>query len=124
MAVDAFWASPDGRRLEAWVANNDVAVTGPPGMRYGIRLIASEGARLVNNRVAGDGRGGVLVDNAHDCRIQSTDFQAFTPQGPAGSPVGHLLLGPNSSDCVAVTVPASATVVDAGTNNVVRRTAR
>jgi hypothetical protein len=123
-AIDDFAGSPDGRRLEAWVANNDVTVTGLPGLRYGIRLIGSEGARLVNNSIAGDGRGGILVDYAVGCRIQSTDFQAFTPEGPAGTPVAHLLLGPNSSDCVAVTVPASATVIDAGTNNVVRRTAR
>jgi hypothetical protein len=123
-AVDDFAGSPEGRRLEAWLANNDVTVTGSPGMRYGVRLIGSEGARLVNNRVAGDGRGGVLVDYAVGCRIQSTDFRAFSPQGPAGTPVGHLLLGPNSSDCVAVTVPASAIVIDAGTNNVVRRTGR
>jgi hypothetical protein len=123
-AVDDFAGSPDGRRLEAWLANNDVAVTGLPGMRYGIRLIGSEGARLVNNSITGDGRGGVLVDYARECRIQSTDFKVFTPQGPVGAPVAHLLLGPNSSDCVAVTVPASATVIDAGTNNVVRRTAQ
>ena len=123
-ASDAFWASPDGRRLEVWLANNDVTVTGMPGVRYGFRLIGSEDARLVNNRIAGDGRGGVLVDRAAGCRIQSTDFLAFMPQGPAGTPVGHLLLGPNSSDCVAVTVPASAIVIDAGTNNVVRRTGR
>jgi hypothetical protein len=123
-AADDFAGSPDGRRLDAWVANNDITVTGLPGMRFGIRLIGSEGARLVNNSIAGHGRGGVLVDYARGCRIQSTSFEAFTPQGPAGAPVAHLLLAPNSGDCVAVTVPASATVIDAGTNNVVRRTAQ
>jgi parallel beta-helix repeat protein len=123
-ATDDFAGSPDGRRLEAWVANNDITVTGLPGMRFGIRLIGSEGARLVNNHIAGDGRGGVLVDYSRGCRIQSTSFEAFTPQGPVGSPVAHLLLAPNSGDCVAVTVPVSATVIDAGTNNVVRRTAQ
>ncbi len=123
-AADDFAGSPDGRRLEAWLANNHVTVTGGPGLRFGIRLIGSEGARLVNNGIAGDGRSGVLVDYAVGCRIQSTDFRAFNPQGPAGAPVAHLLLGPNSSDCVAVTIPTSATVIDAGTNNVVRRTAQ
>lgn len=124
-AIDDFAGSPDGRRLEAWVANNDVTVTGSIGIRYGIRLVRSEDARLVNNAVAGVGRGGVSINYARGCRIQSTDFRAFTPQGPAGAvDVGHLLLDPNTSDCVAVAVPASATVIDAGTNNVVRRTAR
>lgn len=123
-AIDDFAGSPGGRRLDAWIANNDIEVTGPPALRFGMRLVGSEEARVVNNRVAGTGRGGVFVDYARGCRIQSTSFQAFTPQGPAGTPVGHLVFAPNAADCVAVAVPMSAIVVDAGTNNVVHRTAQ
>jgi len=124
-AVDDFAGAPDGRRLEAWVANNDVTVTGPlGGLRHGIRLVGSEDARLVNNSIAGDGRMGVSLDYAVGCRIQSTGFEAFTPQGPVGAPVAHLFFSQNVRNCVAVTVPTSATVIDLGTDNVVRRTAR
>ncbi|BCS35081.1 hypothetical protein TBR22_A43070 [Luteitalea sp. TBR-22] len=123
-AVDDFAGSPGGRRLEAWIANNRIEATGPTAMRFGIRLIASEGAQVINNSIAGTGWAGVFLDYALGVRIQSTAFSAFTPGGPAGAPIAHLVFGPHTSDCVAVTVPISATVIDAGTNNVVRRTAK
>jgi hypothetical protein len=49
-AVDDFAGTPDGRRLEAWLANNDVTVKGLPGLRYNVRLIGSEGATIAAAR--------------------------------------------------------------------------
>jgi parallel beta-helix repeat protein len=100
-----------------WVTRNRLRLgngTGPAAR--GITVTGSARLKLAGNRLSGEAGAGIEVDVANGCLVLGNSFQGLeTAAGP------DLLLGSETSDCLAI-VGRHDLVRDEGSNNrVIRR---
>ncbi len=109
-------ASPDPGGTSLQVLGNSWTLgEGDAGAASGITVSGAAPLQIAANRLAGRAAAGISVDVAEGCRIWGNSTQELDTAGGA-----DVLLGPATSDCVAIVAPGDV-VVDAGSANRVTR---